>query len=112
MSRVPVFLFLAIVVFNLIACNIEVGNYLKVYYVANETLGAPLVSNLFMLAACYRYKLCMYNKVSVLGLLLLNVINLLAINTALGEYQYYNIVTQVAIVPICALALILLIKKI
>jgi hypothetical protein len=54
----------------------------------------------------------MYNKVSVLGLLLLNVINLLAINTALGEYQYYNIVTQVAIVPICALALILLIKKI
>ncbi|MCS5622491.1 MAG: hypothetical protein NZ735_00835 [Candidatus Marinimicrobia bacterium] len=112
MSRVPVFLFLAIVVFNLIACNIEVGNYLKVYYVANETLGAPLVSNLFMLAACYRYKLCWYNKVSVYGLLLLNLINILAITTPLGDDSYYHLMLQFAMIPVSILAVILLIKKI
>ena len=112
MSRVPVFLFLLIVVFNLIACNIEISNYLKVYYVANETLGAPLVSNLFMLAACYRYKLCWYNKVSVYGLLLLNLINILAITTPLGDDSYYTIISQAAMIPVSILAVILLIKKI
>lgn len=112
MSRVPVFLFLLIVVFNLIACNFEIGNYLKVYYVANETLGAPLVSNLFMLAACYSYKLCWYNKVSVYGLLLLNLINILAITTPLGDDSYYTIISQVAMIPVSILSLILLIKKI
>ena len=114
LTLVPVVLFLSVVAFNFLFTylNLNDDSYIRIYYTANEMLGAPLVTNLFLLGACYRYKLCMYNKVSVLGLLLLNVINLLAINTALGEYQYYNIVTQVAIVPVCALALILLIKKI
>ena len=112
MSRVPVFLFLAIAVFNLIVCNVEIGDYLKVYYVANETLGAPIVSNLFMLAACYRYKLCWYNKVSVYGLLLLNLINILAIATPLGDASYYHLMLQFAMVPVALLAVILLIKKI
>jgi hypothetical protein len=112
MTRVPVFLFLTIVVFNLIVCNIEIPRYKIVYYVSNETIGVPIVSNLFMIAFCYRYKLCWYNKVSVYGLLLLNIINILAIITPLGGASYYNLMLQCAMVPVALLSLILLIKKI
>ena len=114
LTLVPVSLFLMVVLFNFVFTYLDLNdsNYIKIYYTANEVLGAPLITNLFLLGACYRYKLCMYNKVSVLGLLLLNVINLLAILTNLGELEYYSIVAQVSIVPVAVLALILLIKKI
>lgn len=114
LTFVPVSLFLAVVGFNFLFTylNLNDDNYLKIYYTANEILGAPLVMNLFLLGACYRYKFCYYNKVSVLGLLMLNVINLIAINTSLGGYEYYNVIAQVSICPLIVLVLILLIKKI
>lgn len=113
LTLVPVSLFLTVVAFNFLFTylNLNDDNYLRIYYTANEVLGAPLITNLFLLGACYRYSFCYYNKVSVSGLLMLNVINLIAINTSLGEYEYYNAIAQVSIAPILVLVLILLIKK-
>jgi len=109
----PVSLFLSVVLFNYLFLFVDVSNinYLTIYYNFNEILGAPIVTNLFLLGACYRYKFCNYNKVSVLGLLLLNVINLIAINTSLGESEYYCAVTHLMIAPVAILVTILLIKK-
>jgi peptidoglycan/LPS O-acetylase OafA/YrhL len=110
----PVGLFLLIVFFNYLFAYLQLNddNYTRIYFNTNEIIGTPLIGNLYMLGTCYRYKLCLYNKVSVLGLLLLNILNLITINTSLDEWEYYSAIMNIMIAPIVLLALILLIKKI
>jgi len=114
LTYVPVTLFLIIVVFNFVFARLDLPDsaYLKTYYNSNEIIGSPLIMNLFMLGCCYRYRFCYYNIVSVFGMILLNIVNLLAINTSIGESEYYEAVTQIIIAPVFALVIIFLIKKI
>jgi hypothetical protein len=113
-NRVPVFLFLTIVVYDLVVTTIDFNDelYLTIYYVASESIGASFVLNLFMLLICFRLKLCWYNKVSVYGLLALNLVNFTAMTPLLDYELYYNIVTHIVMIPTAMLATILLIKKI
>lgn len=116
-SRIPIFLFLSVVVLDLIVTNNAMTdkNYESVYYYMNEILNTSIVTNVFILLAVYRYKLCLYNKVSVFALLSLNVFNIVFMTIDVG-YEIYHIYsyifTHALMVPTAMLAIILMIKKI
>ena len=113
-TYIPVSLFLMVASFNFLfsALTINDDTYLKIFFTTNEIVNAPLFVGVCLLYVSYRHKLCYYNKVSSIGLIMMNVINLLAIHTSLNDSEYYTVITQVTIVPVVILALILLIKKI
>jgi len=77
----------------------------------NEVLNASILTNVFILLACYRYKLCTYNKGSVFGLLSMNVINLMFIGSDCHEVYGY-VFTHAVMIPLAILSIILMIKKI
>lgn len=112
-TYVPISLFLIVVSFNFLFTYLDVNDdtYLKVYFSANELINAPLFVSLALLYTSYRHRLCHYNRISSLGLVMLNVINLIAIHTDLDDSQYYNVIAQISIAPIVLLSIILLINK-
>lgn len=113
-KRVPIFLFLTIVVFDLIFTyiNVEQGTYKRIFYWMNEIIGNSVVFNLFILVICIRYKLCLYNKVATIGLLALNVVNMIFMTIPMEYAIYYSIVTHTIMIPVTILSIILLFKKI
>ena len=90
-------------------------DYNIVYYYLSELINTSLMANIFMLLAVYRYKLCLYNKVSVYALLSLNVINIFFL-TAKFDYEVYDSYLQIfmsfIMMPTAILAIILMIKKV
>lgn len=116
-SRIPIFLFLSVVVINLILTHAAMTDktYENVYYYMNEILNTSIVANVFMLLAVYRYKLCLYNKVSVFALLFMNVLNLtfLSIDVSYEIYDIYMMwVNHTLMIPTAILCIILMFKKI
>ena len=114
-SRIPIFLFLLTVIVHFLATYIIPSDYEVVYYYLSEIMNTSLVANIFMLLVIYRYNLCLYNRVSVFGLLSLNVINLFFLITDFDYevYEFYlQIFMSVVLIPTAILAIILLIKKV
>ena len=78
-------------------------------------MNTSVCANIFMLLATYRYRLCLYNKVSVYALLSMNALNItfLFIDVEYEIYDLYmTIFTHVILIPTAILAVILLIKKV
>ena len=71
--------------------NIDTSDYDTLYYYLNESVNTSIGSNLFMLLAVYRYKLCLYNQISVYALLSLNALNIffLVFPFEYEVYEYY-----------------------
>ncbi len=117
LGRIPITLFLSVVVINLLFTYSAViqNNYESFYYYMNEILNTSIITNIFILLVVYRYKFCMYNKVSVVGLLGLNVFNIFFMSLNF-EYEYYNIYcmwfNHSIMIPLAILSIILMIKKI
>ena len=114
-KRIPIFLFLLTVMVHFFATYLIPSDYEVVYYYLSEIMNTSLVANVFMLLAIYRYKLCLYNKVSVFGLLSLNATNLFFLITDF-DYEVYELYLQIfmsaVMIPTAILAIILLIKKV
>jgi hypothetical protein len=115
-SRIPIGLFLLTVINHFVATYLlSVEVYEDAYYYLCETINTPLAVNIFMLLVVYRYKLCLYNKVSVYSLLSLNVINLFFL-TANFDYEVYEFYLRIfmsfIMIPTAILAIILFIKKV
>jgi hypothetical protein len=116
-SRIPVALFLGATLLSMIFIYFDMSDdtYQELYYYLNEVMNTSLVANVFMLLAVYRYKLCLYNKVSVYALLSMNAINIIFLNIDV-DYEIYdlymNIFTHFIMIPTAILAIILFIKKV
>lgn len=110
-SHIPVSLFLLIVMFNLTVTFVQFSDevYVSIYYTANEICFFTM--NIFMLIICFRNKLCHYNKVSVYGLLSLNIVNFLALSPIMGFENYHSTITHLIMIPLALLVIILLFKK-
>lgn len=91
------------------------SDYEVVYYYLSEIMNTSICANIFMLLAVYRYKLCLYNRVSVFGLLSLNATNLFFLITDF-DYEVYELYLQIfmstILIPTAIIAVILLIKKV
>ena len=116
-SRIPIGLFLSATLLSVIFIYFDMSDdtYQVLYYYMNEFINTSFIANIFMLLAVYRYKLCLYNKVSVFALLSMNVINVifLLIDVSYEVYDLYmTIFTNTLMIPTAILALILLIKKV
>ena len=117
LNKIPISLWLSVVVINILFTYSAVvqNSYDSIYYYMNEILNTSILTNVFILLACYRYKFCLYNKVSVFGLLAMNGFNLIFMSLNL-EYEAYNIYcmwfTHAIMIPLAILSIILMIKKI
>ena len=113
LGRLPIFIFLSAVALDIILtnCSMTDDKYWIVFFYMNEVLNASILTNVFILLACYRYKLCAYNKVSVFGLLSMNCINMMFIGS--NDLEVYGyIFTHAIMIPLAVLSIILMIKKI
>lgn len=116
-SRIPILLFLTIVSLDLILTHVSIttDSYKLAYYYMNEVLNAGIVANVFILLAVYRYNLCLYNKVSVFGLIAMNIVNIIFIGDdgTSDFYTFYGyIFTHAIMIPTAILSITLMIKKI
>jgi len=116
-SRFIVFTFLFTVAIDVVVNIIDMSedDYWTFYFREIEMLKSGLLINLGLLFVSIRYRLCWYNKVAAIGLVLMNIVNLIFIS---GNYSdetfilYNNIFTLILLPIIAILALILLLKKI
>lgn len=113
-KRIPIFLFLTVVLFNMtfMHTDIELYLYKNILYIVNELIGASLISNIVLLILCFRLRLCYYNKVATFGLLGLNVVNFIFLLIPIGWEIYYNLVLQAIMIPVAILAIILFFRKV
>jgi len=82
------------------------------FYSVNEMFGNSILFNLFMLFACFKIRLCVYNYVACAGLLALNLVNLSFVFLPIDYAVYQSLSIQTIIYPIGAMTLILFLKKI
>ena len=112
-SYTPIGMFLLWVIIDFLTKGMTEEEYLTFYFKEVEFLKLGLLPNLFLLAVSFRYKLCYYNKVAIIGMILMNINALIAIGYG-GEsaYEWYTlIVDNILMVCIALLAIILLIRK-
>ena len=117
-GRVPISLFLLTVIINLLLFYGVIEMPYDDNYSASDkfSFGIYEITNtiftLFLGLTCYRLKLCYYNWVSVVGLLLLNIINLFAILFEMNMAFYYALGMNVIILFMAVLAIALFFKRI
>jgi len=114
-SRAPIMVFLAIVVLDILSSGLSEESCKHFYYMEVEFLKTGLIPSLCWLAIAFRYKLCWYNKVSIIGLIIMSITTLcfIGIGRTVDNYDFYNLVfNQILIWFVSAIVLILLIKKI
>ncbi|RLI50883.1 hypothetical protein DRO61_03320 [Candidatus Bathyarchaeota archaeon] len=99
---------------DLYARTMSEEEYLLFYFKEVEWLKVGLIPNVFFMAVAFRNKLCYYNKVSIGGMMLMNISTLFFIGAGTeSAYDWYSIVISIILTSIIALlALILLIINI
>ena len=94
LNTIPIALFLVTVAFNIVFSLIDLDHdtYIDIFYPSNEILSSPVVCNVFMLLACLKFNASLYNILSVVGLLFLNVSNFIFMYVSIeySEYQIYS----------------------
>ncbi len=110
----PISVFLLWYVIDLYAKTMTEEEYFFFYFKEIEWLKVGLIPNVFFMAVAFRNKLCYYNKVSIGGMILMNISTLLLVGAGTeSAYEWYDITINVVLMSIVALlSLILLIKKI
>ena len=110
----PISVFLVWYFIDLYARTMSEEEYLLFYFKEVEWLKVGLIPNVFFMAVAFRNKLCYYNKVSIGGMMLMNISTLFFIGAGTeSAYDWYSIVISIILTSIIALlALILLIINI
>lgn len=80
------------------------------FYSVNETFGNSVLFNVFMLVVCVKLRLCFYNYVSCIGLIALNLVNLLFIHLPIDYQVYQALSIQTIIYPVGAMTAVLFYK--
>ena len=109
LNTIPVALFLITVVFNIVFSLIELDHetYIDIFYPSNEILSSPVACNVFMLLACLKFRSSLYNILSVIGLLLLNVSNFIFMYVSI-DYSEYQIFSFYAVLgPLALIVLVM-----
>jgi len=112
-SRVPILSYLAITIIDILisyVIELDQSTYKYFYYREIEFLKSGLIFNLGWLFIAFRYRLCWYNKVAIIGFLNQNIINLIFIGSG-SLVDYHETFTHGLMFPTAVLALILFIKK-
>lgn len=104
-SRIPISIFLLIVIYDLAVHLFPVSDSLsfKLYLFLGQLFGNSLLNCLFMVLIIIRLKLCLYNKISVFGLFILNVVNIVFILTDRLEDNIYSYVLLTSLIWLLAI---------
>jgi cell division protein FtsW (lipid II flippase) len=110
----PISVFLIWYAIDLYAKTMSEKQYFFFYFKQIEWLKVGLIPSIFFMAVAFRSKLCYYNKVSIGGIMLMNISTILFIGYGTElSYEWYDIIINTILISLIALlALILLIKKI
>lgn len=118
-SHFPIGIFLFTVIADVISTNVGMvsGNYSYAFYYMAEIFHTSIIANVFFLYIIRKNKLCLYNKVAVIGLLAMNLVNVLVLTfddygDSLDYDLYCSIFTHAIMIPTAVLSIILMIKKI
>jgi len=116
LKYIPIILFASVFIFDMVTiyfidfkpCSC-VTQY-NFQFMFNELCWLGFIS--FMYFTAKRSRLCYYNKLSIVGLLILTLLNIIAISTPFNFSIYSSVITQISISAILMSSIYFLIKKI
>jgi len=81
----------------------------KHIYLANEIIQFLFIT--FMALVTYRLKLCLSNKLAVIGLYINNIVNLLILTIGIPYELYVDLLNQISVTAIFIISILYLLKK-